>query len=344
MNQVLFSIMSIMWMPLQAEEPELVEPLPLKLPIETIQSESIQHKSAGRRPSLAGGFWPTDRMLEMSIKKWTEELAELYDIEESDRVKVEESLFRHWPEFLEQHRSEMQPLLAEYIEARMSSNPPSSEEAKRWATRARPVLKSFMEELEDTRQDLRPYLPRKKRRAFDRSAERYDNQIEALDGRLAKWERGEFKELDWQVLQWMDNSPKTEQPKNAAQANAADDPRLQGRVDEELIAWRRFTGEFVLRFRLDESQKRSAESILAEMLERARAYQLLHATEIFELEKMIADGNPADKEIVELEAQRLYGPVDEMFRILHRRLNGLPTNSQRAAADARAADSASGGK
>jgi hypothetical protein len=89
--------------------------------------------------------------------------------------------------------------------------------------------------------------------------------------------------------------------------------------------------DFIAKYALDDAQRGAAASMLQEMKERAVAHRDRHRTEVTQLERRLAAGRPEDADRVAGDLQRLYGPIDDMFRELQQRLQRIPTQAQQRA-------------
>ena len=101
----------------------------------------------------------------------------------------------------------------------------------------------------------------------------------------------------------------------------------------ELHAWEHYVMEFIQTYDLDEGQRTAALSCLAELKERATAHRDRRREEITALERRIRNNSGTDQELAEIKQRliKLYGPIDEMFKELKRRLESIPTAEQQAA-------------
>ncbi|MFH1418929.1 MAG: hypothetical protein ABII12_11680 [Planctomycetota bacterium] len=86
--------------------------------------------------------------------------------------------------------------------------------------------------------------------------------------------------------------------------------------------WRRVTQSFCERYKLDDTQRTSAEAILRDLEARAARFEQVHGAKL----QQLVDEGQAD------ELRQHMGPLDEMFVELRKRLDALPTAKQRRAA------------
>jgi hypothetical protein len=292
-----------------------------------LSAEPPAPEPEGAEPVL-DGFWPTERMIEATVRRTVLEAGARYDLTDEQQGRVEAQMLERWQTFLRDNRRELQPLVNEYFEARLGVEPPTAEQMQAWAKRAMPVADKVREHIETGSEEIRQLLNPLQRVKFDSESLGMKAGLDALQDRLQSWERGEFaaKEL-WQ-------------PPPGYRAPTSGDPARKGRrpapppdqVEIELDRWDVYVTNFIATHRLDESQQRAATSILREVKERARAHRDRHRLDIAELESAVAAGRQDDKHQVQAELKRLYGPIDDLFTELQQRLGRIPTADQRRTA------------
>jgi hypothetical protein len=237
-------------------------------------------------------------------------------------------MLERWQTFLRDNRRELQPLINEYFEARLSVEPPTREQMQAWAKRARPMADRVRKHIENGNQEIRRLLNPLQLVKFDSESLGMKAGLDALQDRLREWERGEFTaEQFWQPPPGYKPVNSDDAPENSqAPKHPAD------QIEVELDRWDVYVADFIAAHGLDESQQRTATSILREVKERARAHRDRHRLDIAKLERSIAAGREEDQDQVQAELERLYGPIDDLFTELQERLSRVPTDAQRRAA------------
>ena len=288
------------------------------------------------QPAQLEGFWPTSRMIESLIHRWAAESAQKYDLRPDQRRAVEDKLLKRWSTFLNDNRVELQPLVNEFVEARIALDPPTADQVADWASRAIPVYQRLRANLEEGQSEIRSLMNADQQARFDAERAKKTTGLQVFGSKLKRWSVGNFKQREWwrpprgyQAKHAVDNTAGPRRATaNRAEGNAAD-AEMPKRVTRELHAWEKHVADFCDRFDLDRSQRNAAQSMLREMSARARDHVRLRRDRIAELEGKIKD--PAGVEETELnkELAELYGPLDRMFRELDDRLNKLPTPGQR---------------
>lgn len=100
---------------------------------------------------------------------------------------------------------------------------------------------------------------------------------------------------------------------------------VQPLVEDPLGPWDRYVRDFSRRYRLDDSQRATAQSILREMHERREVYEQAHR-EDYEAARSL-EGQDQQKQLAQLNQ-----PIEFLFSQLKSRLERIPTTEQRRAA------------
>lgn len=96
-------------------------------------------------------------------------------------------------------------------------------------------------------------------------------------------------------------------------------------VENPIGPWDRYVRDFTRRYRLDDSQQATAQSVLREMLDRREAYEQSHRDDFDAARKLALPDQ--QKRLAELNQ-----PVEYLFSQLKSRLDRIPTTEQRRAA------------
>lgn len=290
-------------------------------------------------PAASDPFWPSEAMIERQIRQAARIKGEALGLTESQQQQFEGILLKRWPKFMRENEQQLKPLLNEMIDARSSSTPPDPQRVARWASRALPLWERIEQELGAGDRELRAILTEEQRVRFDEDRRRTLRRVENWRATLSQWKRGEFDPATWPGTGQQPPAPPA-QPGDRTDpavrdAVPASRPAARTEMAEELQAWARFVEEFCDYYDLDAAQRGAALSILREMQERAMAHHDRRRMELDRLERMIAGELAAEPDEIEREIYELYGPIDEMFRELQRRLDPIPTPGQIRSAEAR---------
>jgi hypothetical protein len=284
-------------------------------------------------------------MIDGILRRAAIEAGGRYELTPQQQSELEDKLVQRWQGFLHENRADLQPLVNEYIETRLSPKPPTADDVSGWATRATPAFQRLRENVEASDQEVRDMLTPMQQAKFDVERLKHYVGLEAMQGKLKRWSVGDFKQNEWWTPPGEDRKTKSQEAKaaknaehaTAAGAAAAATPRPTGspdelppRVQKELSLWEKYTEDFCNRYQLDRSQRNAAHSILDELLDRADEHALLHRDRIAVLEAKIAKPSPSeDVASFNRELEALYAPIDRLYAELQERLNRLPTSGQR---------------
>lgn len=296
-------------------------------------------------PKLLDGFWPTDHMIELFVKRSIEEATETYNLSPEQAEQIRQSMTRRWTEFMHDNRADIQPLMNEYAEANLADKPPTPEKVSDWAARATPVYRLVLGNLLEGEFEFRSALNPEQQTIFDEHRVERRQSLERFQSRLRRWSVGNFDEKEWWnpsgqsmpegldptgkwFAQIKTNDEKSDEFKRAAIE------QFPQRVKTEFAAWEQYVRNYCDHFELDQSQRNTAMSMLREMLNRAFDHVYKRRDLIAKLEAKIANPEGVVPEKIEKDMVELYGPLDSMFRELSARIERLPTKNQRSRATA----------
>jgi hypothetical protein len=285
----------------------------------------------------AEGLWPSPKLLNLMLQRWAEEACEEYDLDGEQRAKVREATVKRFESFLTENRSQIQPLANEFIEMRMTLEPPSKERVQAWADRALPVFEKSRDKIRESNDEFRKVLRPLQRAKFEIDALQMNAGMAIAEQKLKGWKEGEVdKDVFWEPLPAERRQRREERRKrraDGAQSVEAVSPKTPAdQIVAELDRWEKYVADFVLMYNLDEGQRTTALSCLSELKERAITHRDRRREDIARLEYRIEHNAADDAPLDELKKQlsELYGPIDDMFKELQTRLEMLPTAKQRA--------------
>jgi hypothetical protein len=79
------------------------------------------------------GFWPTEKMMDGFINRITDELGRIYGFDEDQVWNTRDSIKARFPQWMQEHRAELQELTNQYLESVFADEPPTPEEVAEWA-------------------------------------------------------------------------------------------------------------------------------------------------------------------------------------------------------------------
>jgi len=284
-----------------------------------------------------GGIWPNPKLLELLLARAADQMTERHKMSPETRREVREAFVDRWSTFLNTNRSELQPLLNEFLELRLELTPPDKKRVQQWAHRMTPIFEKIKQQVRESRKDLRASLKPDQQARFAAETMAMEVGLEFAEMKLAQYESGQFEDVDFWKPHGMDRKARRklrETRRKKRREAVAKIRSLQPPIDQienELSAWAQFTADFIRIYDLDASQRNAALSCLNELTERAKSHRRRHLDEIQRLEQRIASEKKSKKELAAIKEQliTLYGPIDEMFEELKSRLENIPTSEQR---------------
>lgn len=287
----------------------------------------------------ADGLWPSPKLTELMLARWTDRMCELYEMDEAQRVKARETVVNRWGKFLDENRSTLKPLINEFLEMRMELRPPSKERVQDWAERAQPAFEQFREQVNEGTGEFRKLLDPNQQAKFQVQALQLEVGMKIAERQLKKWRAGEIDVDDiWEPTGQEGRRRRAERrQRRNAKADEVEAPVSEAvetdQITIELHAWDKYVETFIHVYDLDEGQRTAVRSCLSELKQRALVHRGRRREDIARLEYRIQNYTGSDEERAELEKQlaELYGPIDEMFKELERRIERVPTEAQRAA-------------
>lgn len=298
----------------------------------------------------SGELSATSRRQEL-IRSWARGLCQHLDLQTQQCEVVEQNLVDRSTRFLKNHWSELRPVVHELIEMRNDVDPPSHERVREWATRALPVFENLRIEVDGMSEDVREVLTPMQRAAIELKMLFVPDTMKLAGKLLSDWSRGRGDPgMLWRTIRRKtetaatDDNAEERDPHIAAQpeyAIATGDQHEMVEIDlveRELTVWAKYVANRVKELSFDNAQRLAAQSCLQELSARAGAHRDRYRGEIVRLEASIAlqDVDPNVLARIKTELIRLYGPVDDMFAELKRRVDQLATARQLAAAEQRA--------
>lgn len=302
----------------------------LLLPVSAIGQEEEDRPAATEQQEREelDGIWPSQRMMELLITRWGEDVAVQYELDDEQRKQLREGMLDRWPKFFQENRAEIQPVINDFLEMRLELEPPTKEVVKEWTDRALPLFKKFRRELNDGAKEFREVLTPRQRTKFEVEMFKFGAGMNLAEAKLNLWAKGEFEEREvWDPPRAERRRRRQAEMKESDETKEDENPILA-----ELDLWEQYVQEFIRNYELDDGQRTAARSILSELKQRAADYAQRNRREVMQLEARLDDPEKTDEEAAVLKKQivELYGPVDEMFTELQNRLEQLPTSAQRA--------------
>ena len=247
------------------------------------------------------------------------------------------------------YNERVEHLAAEFIRGQISEQGEGDqgilkpEVAKAISEAARPFMPVFREMVQGVSKDIRPMLAAKDQLTFAGDLMGMTTALDIFDKTMQRWEKGEvrpyenpFSEDEKEIKK--DGNGQSERYNNAKQA-------AQREIDNaESNQWKRYVEEAKKFYGLDEAQSNSADSVLRECLERAQALtqdtqwreKVFRNRVWFQMlwELRVGPNHPLRTHL-ENAHDAMLQPIRAIGDDLKLRIDAIPTQAQRAAADER---------
>jgi hypothetical protein len=317
-----------------------------------------QRATPARRP---GGFFPTDKMIDLVINRVTDKMAEQYGFDEDQLWETRELIKQRIPDWMHQNRDEIQGLTTQYFEAILADEPPSPEEVADWAQRAMPLLQDFRGIVYDVSDGMRAYLTEEQQIIMDSELAAMDVGMNYTSARLQHWSAGGYNwETDWPRGPEFDDDEyrrrkQLEEEAEAARARAlgvepgelksvesggggaqlvaderVEQPKSTPTVASTADEWEQYVANFIRRYGLDEAQQNSAHKALKKAQAARDRYLERRAEDIKRLDvEMKIAATDEQRALLRTRYEKLTAPLERQFRTLKDDLNRLPNRAQR---------------
>jgi hypothetical protein len=276
-------------------------------------------------------------MVDRLIDRWVAGATRKFELTERQTDQFAEQLRRRWPAFLEERRATLQPLINEYLDARLARDPPEPDVVRRWAARAEPVFKAFRKNIGDTYNDLSELMTPAQQSRLSLENIKINTKLHRFETRLETWQEGRYEESDW----WEpDATAEQDRPADHhVEASTAEDSPLtaKSKIEEELQLWDHFVSAFIRKYRLDDRQSETAFSILRECKQRAWCYVEQYRAQLEHLERLLSESEEMPEQL-RRETFTMYAPIDAIFADLKTRIEQIPTRAQKEAVREREAE------
>lgn len=316
------------------------------------QNQEPPEVPVGGEPTPEPVFLFTPRIIELAIDRITDGMVGHYKLDEAQVWQAREAMKARFPQWLDEHRTDLIPLVNEYTEAMLSPDPPTPEQVAGWAKRVQPLVGEFTQLVEETTTEFRTFMTEEQQVILDGEMAVFRVGMNHMNGRLQVWSEGGYDwEYEWprsQKFQQAQRDREEELHVEAARAKAealgreldggpavadGDQPTpttAAASAGKGLDAWESYVAEFVRRYNLTEEQQAQARRVLRSLQEQRDRYLGRKLKDIETLEtRLKAAQTNEDREQVRAEYNRLNEPIERMFSQLKDRLEPIPTRKQR---------------
>jgi hypothetical protein len=217
--------------------------------------------------------------------------------------------------------------------------------AKGVGTRLVPLIPSIREATNGVMQDVRPLLSFKQQLKFTGQIALANVALDALDKNMRRWSTGEVDEFS----DPFDDPEATEKRDAAAEKQRLDNARkaAEARSKQRLGAqWEEYVKAAKEYYQMDDAQGQAADSLLREYQERAKTAigseaewrKRIYANQFWQMFSMELPGKWGGNPLyvmLDRERETLREPLDKLEEELKQRIDEIPTQAQREAAEAR---------
>ncbi len=252
-----------------------------------------------------------------------------YGLSKDEKARFQNAVMREAGGLLMRHTGVILEQAREGMQARLRGKPFTAEQIRRWTKQSRPMVAEMRKSVDRLVVELRPMVEPGKRRILEGDVKSIKKRKRHMDVLRARWEKGQWEPEDWGLQNdpTHTTTPPVGQPEAARAARkppAAPTGRQQPKptkiphwVAYKPSTWFAYVLDCEKRFNLDAGQMSTADSIHAELLDRADRYAKAHADTL--------EAIPAR----ERASHEAFEPIRSLFGELQSRLDVIPTTSQR---------------
>jgi len=200
-----------------------------------------------------------------------------------------------------------------------------------WTRATEPIHQDALESLKRTKAEFESTLTPLQKKIYERDAKMLDKMLTFIDERRTSWALGNWKPQDWglssDMLKDAADAAKTRRAaERAAKADAHGPQDARQKIPTRWVphdpaTWIAYARHVIKQFKLDEAQAAAVRSIHDELEERADKYLDTHRDELAGVNATEKSSGPG------------YKPVRDWFDLLVIRLDAIPTQAQKDAAD-----------
>jgi len=257
----------------------------------------------------------------------TTRVAERYRLNDESAMRLKGSVMREAGGFLMRNGGAIIENGREALVARARGEPYTAEQVAKWAKVLEPLLTDMRASVDRLGDEIKPSLDPEHQRLFDQDMQSVEKRTRYVDAMRTRWAEGKWQPTDWGLeadpIQNRPVPPRAPDPSAAIPipvapaAQPSPNVSLPTCVSYDPATWFACVLEFEKRFQLDAGQKSTAQSIHAELVERAGDYAKTHREE---LRSVPTPGRMT---------HAAYEPIRALFAELQARLDALPTTAQR---------------
>jgi hypothetical protein len=279
-------------------------------------------------------YFNVEQILDVIVRN----IASRYNLNEAQTQYTDELMKREVNKFLREHSDAVWPVIRDLVAGQQIGEPPQDpEELRKLGKSAKPLAKLAEEAIFKANEEWRTILSDDQIKMHDHDLAEMRKQFKGIHENIESWEKG--TPLRNNIFPPPEVSPDEPRRPSKPPAGLPDaKPELpkdehKGRVTLTADMFETYVEEFIKDNELDAGQVTSARSILKEFQDRAQAHIDANREALEKANAaMEAARNKRDhKALAEAEAQQreILEPLNELFKKMDERLQGLLTSTQR---------------
>ena len=271
-------------------------------------------------------------------------VSDRYLLDEQQERRLGGIMARESTAFFLKHSDRILEYAVDVIETRAAGEAVTAEKVARWVELAGPVFDDAQRMFNRTAEQFSQTLDPEQRRLVQRDLDAANRRMKRIGELRVQWQRGDWQPSDWGIEtdpiqlaaeQRAAGKARADQPEKSGEKTTdargepekreADAARELASTDNDL--WAQYVRSFIRKYRLNDGQQQRAWLIQADEKELREALRRRNA-------KQNTDLNRATSRAAALElTPRQRATLDRLFEQMKRRLERLPTRSQRKNAD-----------
>lgn len=270
-------------------------------------------------------FWDPAKIMEVAVNN----LSKRYNLNDEQKAFTNDMMTTRVTKFLEDHQDEIWPLLSELVFHQRTGEPPNPEVAKKLGPRVLKIVKEAKEEIYESNEEWREILTDDQKKVHDFDLEQMGKTFDSMEQNFSQWSKGNAQQTNI-----FPPPPTAKQPKAPAKPQPGiptKSPKDVQEQPERLVShFEEYVKQFIEDYQLTKNQIETAQSILREVLVRAKNHEQSKAKEIAAAkEKLSSAKDTKDRKRAKQELDTLNKPMEDLFTEMTTRLDSIPDKGQK---------------
>ena len=294
------------------------------------------------------------------FSKMKQMLGDRYLLTEDQENRLGQTIVREMVGVFVRHSDRIMEYTMDMINTRAAGEAFTPDQIAKWVKLAEPVVRDATKSMEIGASQIMLDLEPEQRELMQRDLDAAKGRLDRVQELSKRWAKGEWNPADWgmeddpiqvagEIADAQEKAVAEAEKAAAADADAEHErPRLaerpdRGRASEPQIIiksdapdddWARYVKTFIRKYRLNEAQQNRAWTIYRDVKDYGDKVRKRGAKTVERLETERAKtGSAAEKTAIDLRIRAAGAPLERVFDQMKRRLDRLPTRSQRRNAD-----------